>query len=1083
MSIHIPRRGSMAAAMLLSFLGLPGASAESRSPAPQAALADSLFAGTAVKPVIPIRAYPFDLHAVRLLDGPFKRAMALDQAYLLSLDNDRLLHTFRITAGLPTSAKPYGGWEKPDVELRGHVTGHVLSALAFMSASTGDARFAAKAEALVAGLVECQRALGTRGYLSAFPEEFFDRVESTRRVWAPYYTIHKIMAGLLDQATLGGNARALEVVEGMARWVRSRTDRSDPVHMERVLNFTEQGGMNDVLANLYAVTGKPEYLALARRFDEKHYTEPLARHEDKLQGEHVNSLIPNIIGTAREYELTGDPVLGNIATYFWSEVTGARSFVTGGTSDNELWETPPYRLLDELGKESHESCCTYNMLKLTRRLFGWDAAAPYADFYERALWNGILSSRHPENGMMMYYVPMMPGMYRTFMTPEDSFWCCTGSGVENHAKYGDSIYFHDADGVFVNQYIASELDWAEKGLRLRQETRFPEEPKTTLIVTAARPVEAAIRLRVPAWIAPGGYVKVNGERLPEFSSPSSFLAVRRTWRSGDRIELGLPMSLRMERLPDAPNVVAFLYGPIVLAGRLGGGDGLAKDMVYGPYGPSGDPVAVPKLEVRGDDPAAWLKPVAGRPLTFRTEGVGRPVDATLVPFYKLFDERYTVYWELQPRPAGASIRKESVFGWDGYVLDNGTARVSAAPAVGGRIIRYEVGGHDFFWVNKDLAGRAPTPDGLGPGGGFLNYGGEKLWPAPQGKGGPDEWPGPPDGVLDGSPHEAEIAGRGAALRLTSRDDARTGIRFSRLVRLAATGTRVTIEARMKNVSDRPRRWGIWSVAQLDAADGTGRGPNRSLVAWCPMNPAGAYPRGFRVLYGPEDHASFKPDAARSLLRIDYDYRVGKVGLDSPAGWAATVDGRSGCVFVERFVFEPGRAYPDGSSVEFWLSGPGRFRQGGRDYEMPDNLAETPLYMESEILSPLVSLAPGEEFDWRYEWAAANIGGAFPVVAVTEAGVTAEPPAVARRNAGYTLQGRFGVFAAGRVEAEVLDADGRILKTFAAAREASPLRAVELDVAFDLPAGAAAAPSVPATIVLRLIDPEGRSLGELARAKF
>lgn len=1047
-----------------------------------AALTPAAPAGAAVEPVIPLRARSFDLRAVRLLDGPFKRAMQLDQAYLLGLDNDRLLHTFRITAGLPTSAKPYGGWEKPDVELRGHVTGHVLSALAFMSASTGDARFSAKAEALVAGLAECQRALGTRGYLSAFPEEFFDRVESARRVWAPYYTLHKIMAGLLDQAVIGGNAGALEVVEGMARWVKARTDRSDPVHMERVLNFTEQGGMNDVLAGLYAATGKPEYLALARRFDEKHYTEPLARGEDELKGEHANSLIPNVIGAAREYELTGDPVLGNLARYFWSQVTGARSFATGGTSDNELWETEPRRLRDELGKESHESCCTYNMLKLTRRLFGWDADPRLADFYERALWNGILSTQHPETGMMMYYVPMMPGMYRTFMTPEDSFWCCTGSGIENHAKYGDSIYFHDGDGVFVNLFISSELDWAGKGLKLRQETRFPEEPKTTLAVTAAKPVEAAIHLRIPAWIGPGGYVAINGERLREFSSPSSFLTVRRTWRTGDRIELALPMSLRMERLPDAPNVVAFLYGPIVLAGRLGGAEGLTKEKVYGPYGPSGDPAAVPALEVEGDDPAAWLKPVAGRPLTFRTDGIGRPSDVTLTPFYKLFDERYAIYWELRPPRTGVSVRKDKAAGWDGYVLDNGLARVSVAPAVGGRIIQYEVGGHEFFWVNKDLAGRAPAADGLGPGGAWLNYGGEKLWPAPQGKGGPDEWPGPPDGVLDGSPHEAEIAGPGAALRLTSRDDARSGIRFSRLVRLAPAGTRVTIDANMKNISARPRRWAIWSVAQLDAADETGRGPNRRLVAWCPMNPRSRFPPGFRVLFGPEDHPAYRPDAARSLLRVDYDYKVGKVGLDSPAGWAAVVDGRSGRVFVERFVHEAGRDYPDGASVEFWLSGVGRYRDGGRDHDMPDNLAETPLYMESELLSPLAPLGPGEEYAWHYEWAAAHIGGAFPVVAVSEAGVTSEPLAIERRGGKCALRGRFGVFAPGRVEAEILDADGRILRTFAAAPAVSPLEAVVLESAFDLPAVPPASPG-PASVVLRLIDAEGRFAGELGRAKL
>ncbi len=253
------------------------------------------------------------------------------------------------------------------------------------------------------------------------------------------------MAGLVDMSEQSAAARqALEVVEGMARWVKSRTDKSDPAHMERVLNFTEQGGMNEVLTNLYSITGKPEYLATARRFDERHYTEPLAHGQDKMKGEHVNSFIPNIIGAAREYEMTGDPVLHAMATFFWNEVTGARSFATGGTSNNEAWEADPYQLYEELGRDSHESCCTYNMLKLTRHLFSWEAAAKYADYYERALWNGILSTQNPGDAMMMYYVPMMPGMYRTFMKPYDSFWCCTGTGMENHAKYGDSIYFHDA---------------------------------------------------------------------------------------------------------------------------------------------------------------------------------------------------------------------------------------------------------------------------------------------------------------------------------------------------------------------------------------------------------------------------------------------------------------------------------------------------------------------------------------------------------------------------------------------------------------------------------------------------------------
>jgi len=612
-----------------------------------AGLADTMFPKTMVKPSIEIQAFPFNLKYVRLLDGPFKQAMDRDLNYMLSLDNDRLLHMFRLTAGLPSSSQAYGGWEKPDVELRGHSLGHFLSACALMYASTDDQRIKEKAEAIVSELARCQKALGERGYLSAFPEEFFDRVESCRKVWAPYYTIHKIMAGLVDMYEYCESIQALEIVEGMARWVKMRTDRSDDIHMERLLNFTEQGGMNEVLSNLYSITGKPEYLKLARRFDEKHYTEPLSRYEDRLKGEHVNSFIPNIIGTAREYEMTGDKMLYGMATFFWNQVTSSRSFATGGTSDNELWEEDPFKIFPELGKESHESCCTYNMLKLTRHLFSWEPKPKYFDYYERALFNGILSTQNPADGMMMYYVPMMSGMYKTFMKADDSFWCCTGTGMENHAKYGDSIYFHDGSGIFVNLFIASELNWIERGIRIRQETKFPEEPRTTLFISTAKAVELAVHIRIPFWVADGGYVKVNGERIPTFASPSSYLVLERVWRNGDKIEVSLPMNFHLDRLPDKMNIAAILYGPLVLAGELGGAQALTADKVYGPYGPEGDPVPVPKLVVKSDDPNTWIKSVAGKALTFKTVNVGKPNDIILIPFYKLFGERYAIYWELE----------------------------------------------------------------------------------------------------------------------------------------------------------------------------------------------------------------------------------------------------------------------------------------------------------------------------------------------------------------------------------------------------------------------------------------------------
>jgi len=372
---------------------------------------------------------------------------------------------------------------------------------------------------------------------------------------------------------------------------------------------------------------------------------------DKMKGEHVNSFIPNIIGSAREYEMTGDPALRALTTFFWNEVTDARSFVTGGTSDNETWEADPYQMSEELGRESHESCCTYNMLKLTRHLFSWEAAARYADYYERALWNGILSTQNPADAMMMYYVPMMPGMYRTFMKPFDSFWCCTGTGMENHAKYGDSIYFHGGESLFVNLFIASELDWKEKGVKVRQETRFPEEAKTTLTIAAARPVRLALRMRIPGWAAGECSVKINGQKLEASASPSSYLTIDRTWKAGDRIEVALPMKLRLERLPDRPDVAAVVYGPIVLAGKLGGGEALTEDKVAGKYGPEGDPVPVPRFDFKDTAPLEdWAKPVAGQPLTFRTENAGKPNDVTLVPFYKLFGERYAIYWQLGEPP-------------------------------------------------------------------------------------------------------------------------------------------------------------------------------------------------------------------------------------------------------------------------------------------------------------------------------------------------------------------------------------------------------------------------------------------------
>jgi DUF1680 family protein len=605
----------------------------------------------AVRDKVTLQAVPFPLTDVRLLDGPFKQAQRLDAEYLLSLEPDRLLHTFRVNAGLPSSAAPLGGWEAPDVELRGHTVGHYLSALALMWAATGDERFKSRADRMVSELATIQDALAKRfhaGYLSAFPEEFFDRVEARQKVWAPYYTIHKIMAGLLDVHQLCDNRQALDVVSKMAGWVAFRVDRLTDEQMQASLG-TEFGGMNEALANLYAATGNAAYLRLARRFDHKAIFDPLLRHDDPLNGLHANTQFPKIIGAAREYELTGEPRYRDIATFFWDRVAHHRSFVTGGNSDGEAF-FPEEEFSKHLGASSAETCNTYNMLKLTRHIFEWSPSAEAMDYYERGLFNHILPSQDPETGMVIYYCPLRPGAWKSYATPNDSFWCCVGTGMENHTKYGDTIYFHnDSDrSLLVNLFIPSELTWKDQGLVVRQETRFPEEDATHLTVTAARPTRLAVSVRYPSWAASEMTLTVNGQAQPVSAQRGSYVTIDREWKSGDRVDVRLPMTLRTEAMPDNPKMIAVMYGPLVLAGDLGR-DGLDAIRRYGPSAPPVGRVKTPVIPALVGDVAGITKkitPDPARPLQFKTTGLALPHDVTLVPFYRIVDQRYTVYWNV-----------------------------------------------------------------------------------------------------------------------------------------------------------------------------------------------------------------------------------------------------------------------------------------------------------------------------------------------------------------------------------------------------------------------------------------------------
>ena len=596
-------------------------------------------------------AIPFPLEDVRILDPDLLRMRNQTLNYLLALDSDRLLHNFRVNARLPSSAEPLYNRESPTNGWRGHYVGHFLSACSQMYASTGDPRVKAKADAMVAELAKCQAQLGENGYLSAFPESSFEDLEQGRPVAVVWYALHKIMAGLLDVNGLLQNRQALQVLEGMASWTDWRTGRLPEEQMQRTLQI-EFGGMNEVLANLSAVTGNPRYLVVARRFDHHAVMDPAAQGRDTLTQLHANTQIPKFIGAAREFELTGDPYYRNSAQFFWQQVALHRSYVTGGNSTNEHFRTPPDVLASELTDLTQETCNTYNMLKLTCRLFTWQAEPQYADYYERAFLNHILATPNPADGSPLYYLGMLPGQWKVHFVPHQGYFCCCGTGLENFSKLGEGFYFHNEQSMWVNLFFESEVNWGEKGIKVRQETRFPEEPWSRLIIQAKSPARFTLNVRIPYW-AEGASLSVNGKRFQpdERLTPSSYAKIDRTWKNGDRVEVKLPMHLHLRTIPDDPTLAAIMFGPLVLAGELGAKN-LDPKRIYSDdkFLHGGFPAtAVPELA--GDRHALdkWIQPVSAkhRPLTFRTVSAVHPEDVTLSPFYRLFNQRYCVYWRFR----------------------------------------------------------------------------------------------------------------------------------------------------------------------------------------------------------------------------------------------------------------------------------------------------------------------------------------------------------------------------------------------------------------------------------------------------
>ncbi|MEP7269765.1 MAG: beta-L-arabinofuranosidase domain-containing protein [Saprospiraceae bacterium] len=596
--------------------------------------------GTLVKPLIPINAFSFDLKDVRLLPGsPFKNAMDKDLEYLLSIDPLRLLHRFYKNADLPTHGEIYGGWEKEG--LSGHTLGHYLSACAMMYAGTDNPELIRRVNTIVDELEKCQIARKT-GYIGAIPNEdtIFAKVArgdiktsgfDLNGGWSPWYTVHKVMAGLLDAYVYTQNKKALGLVTGMADWTYNTIDHLPDSSRLKMLRC-EYGGMNDVLASIYAVTGNKKYLDLSYKFYDDFVMQPLSEKIDPMPGKHSNTNVPKAIGSATQYELTGNERDKTIASFFWQTMVHHHSYVIGGNSSYEYCGEED-KLNDRLSDNTCETCNTYNMLKLTRHLFTWNPDAKFMDYYERALYNHILASQNPENGMMCYFVPLRMGTKKSFSNPFNTFTCCVGTGMENHAKYTESIYFEGNDGsLFVNLFIPSQLNWKEKKVLLIQETKFPDAGQTSFTIQSKKPRLFTIRIRHPWWAFQPVTATINGKVSSLAIDSNGYFSITRKWKNNVRLEIKLPMELYSESIPDNKNRIAFLYGPLVLAGQLGD---TIPDPVYG----------IPVLLTDDKNPNHWMNPINGNGVAFKMHDIAQPFNTTLIPFYKTVDQHYTVYWD------------------------------------------------------------------------------------------------------------------------------------------------------------------------------------------------------------------------------------------------------------------------------------------------------------------------------------------------------------------------------------------------------------------------------------------------------
>ncbi|MBP5340045.1 MAG: glycoside hydrolase family 127 protein [Prevotella sp.] len=603
----------------------------------------------------------FPLGDVTLLDGPLKKARDLNIQTLLKYDCDRLLAPYRKESGLEPRAKTYPNWDGLD----GHVGGHYLTAMA-INAATGNEECRKRMEYMIGELQLCADANAKnhpdwgKGYAGGMPNS--ERIWSNFKrgdfgvyfgSWAPFYNLHKMYAGLRDAWLYCGNEQAKHLFLGFCDWAIDLTAGLSGEQMEQMLG-NEHGGMNEVLADAYAITKDQKYLDVAKRFSHRRLLTPMSQRVDNLDNMHANTQVPKVVGFERISELSGDESYHHAADFFWDIVTGQRSLAFGGNSRREHFPSKE-ACMDFINDiDGPETCNTNNMLKLTEDMHRRNPEARYADYYELATFNHILSSQHPDHGGYVYFTPARPRHYRNYSAPNEAMWCCVGTGMENHGKYGQFIYTHVGDAIYVNLFVSSELNWREKGLTLRQETNFPYGETSKITITSGKG-QFPLLVRYPGWVSPDAFsVKVNGQPVGIITGPSSYITIDRKWKKGDVVELSFPMHNSIKYLPNVPQYIALMHGPILLAAKTGNEDLahiIADDSRFGQYA-SGKKLPINEAPIlindNIEDIANQLTPIAGQPLHFKLEtkmvnGQSSMVNE-LLPFFEVHDSRYMMYW-------------------------------------------------------------------------------------------------------------------------------------------------------------------------------------------------------------------------------------------------------------------------------------------------------------------------------------------------------------------------------------------------------------------------------------------------------